>query len=300
MQPHLPRTFSYLDDKGTISSLHESELPAQPKPVVILGEPGLGKTWVLRNLARLPGFLLISASKFVTRPASTLKLPHGGTLLMDGLDELSALQDADPVCRVLGKLAEANNPPFVLSCRAAEWNGAVARQDIADDYGSAPRQLWLDPFSRQTALDFLGQRLDFAKAEILIRALEEKCLGDLFGNPLSLELFAEVARSSDRLPDTRAELIEQATRLMWRDHSDRHDKSPLVALDDPTALAAAGAICAVLVLTGAETISLRPSSAGNEDCLHVPDHRSLPGSDLARTIVGSGLFPPVDDANDSV
>jgi hypothetical protein len=295
---HLPRTLSYVDDKGTIHCVRECELLALPKPLVILGEPGLGKTWILRNLARQPGFELISAAKLVSRPASALNIPDGCTLLIDGLDELSAMRDTDPVCRVIGKLAEASHPPFVLSCRAAEWNGAVARQDIADDYDKKPRQLWVDPFSRETALEFLGQRLEPAQAEALIQALEDKSLEDLFGNPLSLELFAEVTRSKDRLPETRAELIEKATRLMWRDLNDRQDGSPLAALDEATALDAAGAICAALVLTGAEAISLRPSSAGSAGCIHIPDLRSLPGGEQARAVLGSRLFSPVPDADD--
>ena len=67
--------------------------------------------------------------------------------LIDGLDELTAARESDPVYRVLGQLIAADCPRFILSCRAADWRGAVARQDISDEYGAPPVELSLEPFS---------------------------------------------------------------------------------------------------------------------------------------------------------
>ena len=116
-------------------------------------------------------------------------MPDGGALLIDGLDELAAIRDSDPVCRVLGKLVEAGCPPFVLSCRSSEWSGAIARHDIAQDYKVAPRQLWLEPFTRKDATKFLARLLPESKAEALIEHLDSRGLSNLYGNPLGLNIF---------------------------------------------------------------------------------------------------------------
>ena len=161
MDPYVHRTLHFVDDNGKTRRIDETELATTRKPVIILAEPGMGKTWLLRRLAKLPNHVFRSAASFVAHPRPADLAPAGATLLIDGLDELSAAQESDPIYRVLGKLIEAGCPPFILSCRAADWRGAVARQDIADDYGIAPRQMWLEPFSRGKAVDFLSPHARF-------------------------------------------------------------------------------------------------------------------------------------------
>ena len=298
MQQHLPRTLTFLDVAGQRQCISDSELANLPRPLVILGEPGLGKTSLLEALAARPGFILIPATKLVHWPASALVVPDGGALLIDALDELSAARDSDPVCRILGKLVEAGCPPFILSCRASEWSGAIARRDIAEDYRSKPLQLWLDPFTRETAVAFLARTLSADAAEFVIAHLGERNIPDLYGNPLTLTLIGEVYQSNQSLPDTRVEILEASTRLLWRERPDRRMPSALATLDAEKALSAAGLISAVFVLTGADSISLKPSGAVSDDCVHVPDLHAFAGGAHAPVIMGSRLFPPVAGSDD--
>ena len=298
MDPYVRRTLHFIDDNGKTRRIDETELATTRKPVVILAEPGMGKTWLLRRLAKLPNHVFRSAASFVAHPRPADLAPAGATLLIDGLDELSAAQESDPIYRVLGKLIEAGCPPFILSCRAADWRGAVARQDIADDYGVAPRQMWLEPFSRDNAVDFLSPTLGPMKADALVTTLEQRGIPDLYGNPLTLELFAAVAAEDEALPTTRAELLQRASELLWRETNDRKRGSPLSTLDTGTAIAAAGALSAAFVLTGSEAIALNPSGALAPATLPVAELGQLPRAAQARALLGSRLFAPIPGSDD--
>ncbi len=298
MSHYVRRTLQFTDESGHARRIDETELASSRKPIVILAEPGMGKTYLLRRLEKLPGHVFRSAASFVAHPDPARLVPFGTTILIDGLDELSAAQESDPVYRVLRQLIAAGCPPFVLSCRAADWRGAVARQDIAEDYAAPPVQMWLEPFTRENAIEFLSPRLGPTGAEALVDALEARGIPDLYGNPLTLDLFAAVTANGAAIPDTRAALLEEACRLMCRETNDRRHASTLSALDIDTALAAAGAVSAAFVLTGAQAIARLPSSALDQGTLSLVETSSLPGGARARAALDSRLFAPTPGADD--
>jgi hypothetical protein len=290
MENYVQRFLTFIDPDGELSRIRDADLALIPEPVILLGEPGMGKSWMLQKVSKENNLVLRSASSFVAHPNPASLVVPGSKLVIDGLDELPAAQETDPVYRVLGQLLKAGTPPFVLSCRAADWRGAVARQDITAEYGVAPRELTLEPLSREGATRFLEATIERSRAQELIEFLEQRGMPDLYGNPLTLNLLGEVAGVNEPFPRTRPALLHRAVSVMWNERSDRHDNSPLSNLDEVTALTAAGAACAALILTGAEAISLKPSRVGGERRLHAQDLRALPGGENVRSLVGSRLF----------
>jgi hypothetical protein len=180
MPHHVRRTLTFTNDKGKFERISELDLTAVREPVIILGEPGMGKTWLLDRIAKLSGGVFRSAASFVSHPNPAALVTAGKKLVIDGLDELSAAQESDPVYRVLGQLIAAGCPPFILSCRAADWRGAVARHDISNDYGVSPREMSLEPFSRDGAIEFLQPILGDARAAEVVDYLGEKGIPDLY------------------------------------------------------------------------------------------------------------------------
>lgn len=298
MNDYVGRTLSYLSDKGEIEQIDDGALTLLDRPMIILGEPGMGKTYLLRQIAQEPGWGFRSAASFVAHPDPASLVPTGHRLVIDGLDELSAAQESDPVYRVLGQLIRAGCPPFILSCRAADWRGAVARQDISEEYGAAPIELTLNPFTEEKAISYLTPRLGAERASDVVAYLDDKGIPDLWGNPLTLNLFGEVAERQNDLPETRAKLMRAATEIMWNERSDRHDGSPLSNMDGDTALLAAGAAFAAYVLTGSEAIALKPSSAGLTGVLPISELQALPEGNAARVLVGSRLFSRITEEED--
>ncbi len=293
MVNYLSRTLTYINEKGETMSLNDDEILALGRSVVILGEPGMGKSWLLEQLAATSEWRLISAARFVAHPAPEKLVPAHGSLIIDGLDQLMASQESDAVNRVLAQLIRAGCPSFVLSCRSMDWRGASARQDIADEYLSAPIELTISPFSREQALAFLSSEMSAQESERILTHLDSAGIPELYGNPLTLGLIQELAEDGNPLPDTRAELLRLASERMWNERNDHHKGSPLAGLDKWSALDGAGALCAAFVLSGAEAITTVPSARGQALTLHVADVTVLPKAEGAEAVIGSRLFTAV-------
>ena len=152
MEHYVERTLTSRNQKGEQERIRDLEIASIPEPVIVLGEPGIGKTELLKQIGKLPNMVLKSAAAFVTHPDPAASVQAGQRLIIDGLDEISAAQETDPVYRVLGQLIKAGWPPFILSCRAADWRGAIARQEIAEEYRIAPCEVTLEPLSREDAI----------------------------------------------------------------------------------------------------------------------------------------------------
>jgi hypothetical protein len=298
MDEYVTRTLTYQNNRGEISQLDDDALANLDRPLIILGEPGMGKTRLLARLAEKHEWPLRSAATFVEHPDPARLLRIGQKFVIDGLDELSAAQESDPVCRVLGKLIQAGCPPFILSCRLADWRGAVARQDISTEYATQPLELTIEPFTEAKAIACLTPTLGAARAAGVVSYLNDQAIPDLFGNPLTVKLFGEVAEKRAVLPKTRGELMKAACEIMWSEHNDRHDRSRLSNMDEATALAAAGAACAAYILTGSQAISLRPSSAHQSNVLRVAEIQALPAGEAVRALIGSRLFAAVPGVAD--
>ncbi|SDC78757.1 hypothetical protein SAMN05444678_105238 [Sphingomonas sp. YR710] len=297
--PYVARTLSYQNAKDERVFVEDGAITDWPTPVVLLGEPGMGKTRLLEALSDSPDWVFRSARAFVDHPDPRQLVAAGQGLIIDGLDELSAASEADPIYRVLGKLIAAGTPPFILSCRAADWRGAVARPDIEREYqGMAPTEMRIEPLDRTCATAFLTCTIDPEHADEIIAYLDDKGLRDLYGNPLTLMLFAEVAAAGTTLPETRAELMRQACALMWHERSDRHDGSAPAKLDEQSALRAAGLASTALILTGAEALSFAPSRAGQIGLLSGAELQRFAGGTDVRTMMGSRLFTPVPGRTD--
>lgn len=97
----------------------------------MLGEPGSGKSDLLQFAAEEPGSTRLSAKHLTyrTEPLSAVEL-----VLVDGLDELSVRGEGDAVSFVLSRLRQLGCASLVLACRAADWDGASAEEELRTAY----------------------------------------------------------------------------------------------------------------------------------------------------------------------
>ncbi len=285
----LQRSLSYTDARGEPHLIEQSEILRLTPPLIVLGEPGSGKSTLLAMIAAQNGLTTITAKQLLRR---TSLENHGDLVVIDALDEVATAREADAVQRVLEKLAGLGHPPFILSCRSADWQGAVASHDIEADYGHSPIILTIEPLNRAKAKEFLAARLDSSKTQLLIDHLESRSLESLYQNPLTLRLLADVADENDTLPDTRGQLFETACDLLWTELAPSHEGSALSNLTRDEAIFAAGAASAVQILTNADAISLRGAAQIEEGDRSIRIVERLPHGDPARAIIGSRLFVP--------
>ena len=288
-RPFLARTLSYTDSAGESVKLRDVDLLTQIAPLIILGEPGMGKTALMRRLGTGDEVCFVTARKLLREIDPRQFVGSARILIIDALDEVSAANEGDAVDAVLRQLSYAGRPRFVLSCRVADWRSATAAAGIEEDYGAKPIESHLEPFDRETAEAFLCHSLTAERANDVISHFAKLGPIDLLGNPQTLIMLEAVAQNGD-LPGTRGALYERAVAELRREHRAEKAATPLAKLDEATALDAVGAAFATLIILGKEAISVAPSGTVAEGDVHVGDISSLPGGAAIEALLGSRLF----------
>src|SRR4051794_19290126 len=86
--------------------------------VVLLGEPGLGKSTALRHEAGAEGGEVVTCREAM----SGVPLPIGGTVYLDALDEYRTGENGkDKVLQLANILSASKNHRWRLTCRAEDW-----------------------------------------------------------------------------------------------------------------------------------------------------------------------------------
>lgn len=83
---YIPRTLSWVYTALKNQTVRDQEIVSRfSEPVVILGDPGIGKTWLMEELGKADGLQFIRAT-------SLLRQPDGSDFVMiDGLDEVASI-----------------------------------------------------------------------------------------------------------------------------------------------------------------------------------------------------------------
>jgi len=189
--PDLPRTFRSDGERRDLAAL--ADVPC----LVILGEPGMGKTYTLGKLRGQQGgwhdLGIVESLKDAT-----------GEVFLDGLDEAPD-GSARATRRLLHELPRDTRPR--LTCRSAAWTPAIEkrfRERWPDLVVATLLPLEHDALTARGDLDFLG-----------------KVPQELLGNPLTLFLFWRL-RNRDELPRTRREAFELGVATLFEEENLSH------------------------------------------------------------------------------
>ena len=151
-----------------------SDFAAVPN-LVLLGDPGAGKTYLLHEVAKAEGARFLKARSFLSTPAQSLS---GQALFIDALDEQRAGRaDQNTIDEIVRKLFEVNPSKVWISCRVADWLG---KSDLAglgpyfEQYGEPP-VLLLETLSASEQLDVLAsQGVDWVAAAAFLSEASER------------------------------------------------------------------------------------------------------------------------------
>lgn len=249
----------------------------------------MGKSALTEWLGVQVGYRRCTAKQLIRHANPTSLLGNARVLVIDALDEVPAQRDGDAVDLVLSALGKLDYPPFVLSCRVADWRSATGLEAIRQDYGQAPLELHLEPFDSDQARAFLAQRLgDNDQAAAVIAHFEDRVLDGLLGNPQTLAMIADVAAAGP-LPEHMSGLFEAFVEVAWSEHSARQPDAGLRSLGRDAILDALGAAFAALILGGKSTISRQPVHALEADDLPLAEVAVLPGAAQLGIALGSRL-----------
>ena len=231
----------------------------------------------------------VHAAELVRAEEPASLMPDEGHLAVDGLDEIASPGTGSALDAVLEQLREMNNPPFILSCRTAEWRDAADRARIEDSRAGEAVTLYLAPFSDDEAQSFLEHEFPGAQVHALLQNLKNRRLAHACRNPLVLHLFGEAVRRGSGLPETRTELFARACRAML-DRDDRHGPAQLARRDEDDLLLASGAICATLLLRDLLGMHDGPRAETPAGFLNVADMEGLPFASAAADALATRMF----------
>jgi predicted NACHT family NTPase len=164
--------------------------------IVLLGDPGAGKSHLFRTFADTEHGRYVTVRTFLATPV----MAKGEKLFIDGLDEKRAGRgDRDTVDALVGKLFEAAPSNVRLSCRAADWLGEsdlASLQPFFDQSGGTPAVLGLATLSEHEQLAVLtAHGLTVTEADAVLKQAEERGLKEFLKNPQNLLMLMRIVRS---------------------------------------------------------------------------------------------------------
>lgn len=277
---YLPRRLS---SDGKFYS--EAELLSASNYIVILAEPGAGKTELMNSLAQQLGSTVVTASKF----RYGLSNFDNASLIIDAVDELARV-NASGLYELLGK-AESIKPTHVyLSSRSSEWDNA-ATQAFKEFIGCSPLVVWLCEFdvAEQRAIfehyvpgeDFLAFQTEVTRFDLEM----------LLPNPQFLKLFADAYIESERhFTDKRSIFAQAVERLAKEANSTVARTNPVLSTTQK--VYRSSEIFAKILLSGSEGVC---TSEATEDRMYPLLASLFSGNPASEGILATRLFKPGDD-----
>jgi hypothetical protein len=251
--------------------------------IVLLGDPGAGKSHTFRELAAACGGRYLTARAFLTLPVQNT----GEILFVDGLDERRGGRgDRDTLDALAAKLIEADPAAVRISCRVADWLGKSDLVSLEPFFegrgGMAVLALEaLTPDERRAVLTDNG--MSQAEADALLREAEERGLAEFLDNPQNLLLLRRAVQSG-AWPKTRRDLFEMATRLMLQEENSERARTGSGVYSGEELRLPAGAALAARLISDIEAISL----ADQQGTETIPSYRTLPFFEPGKTIAALG------------
>ena len=240
---YLPRKVLVLDKTYT-----EDELLADSKFIVVLAEPGAGKTELLNSLANKLGTSAVTANFFGHVGATTESCP----LVIDAFDELAKI-DKTGIHQILVNARKSNPTHLIISSRSSEWD-AAATHTFKEYFGLLPsvvRLCELNDAEQEAIYEHHLQRKDFSSFQAEVSRFD---LETLLPNPQFLKLFADAyVESEGHFKDKRSIFVQAVERLAKEVNSTVARVGSQISTNQKIEIASE--VFAKLLLSGAEGVS---------------------------------------------
>ncbi|MGG7445059.1 hypothetical protein ACQ3G7_03090 [Kosakonia oryzendophytica] len=208
---YLPRILTANPVSG--KTYTEDELLQASPHVIILAEPGAGKTELMHSLARRLSTQPIEANAFRYRTDNECGRP----LVIDGFDELAKIDKAG-IHQLLAQALRAKPTHLIVSSRSSEWSHSSTSQ-FRKIFNVAPLVVYLCEFS-QDELRMLFRHLhpdeDF---DGFVREAKRFGVDVLLSNPQFLHLLAAAYTESNGHFSSREALFSQSVRYLAREEN---------------------------------------------------------------------------------
>jgi hypothetical protein len=256
---------------------------AEQKNLVLLGDPGAGKSHLFRESAAAVGGRLVTARAFLNIPT----FPADEVLFIDALDERRAGRgDRGTIDAIIQKLFAIVPAKVRISCRVADWLG---ESDLAAfqpyfDLGGGVVVLGLERLSGdEQRVVLMAQGMDQVEADTFLREAESRGLADFLENPQNLIMLVNAVKTGS-WPARRSDLFELSTRLLLSEPNREHSRAGGGVYSVDELRHTAGAICAARLISDVAGISF----AEHESDVDVPGYRTVDFLETAKVQAALG------------
>lgn len=255
--------------------------------VVVLAEPGAGKTELLKNLAESFNTDRTRANVFRTRP----DVSRCEVLILDGLDEVAKI-DLSAIDLIFAKASNMSPSLVVFACRASEWEAPRYKGLIKDYFGVEPTIYHLVAFSEAEQRSYFQGIAHDQSFDVFNVQASSLDLTPLFGNPLFLKLFTLAYMDNPHGFESKKNVFEGAILNLAKEHNlelpgnVRPSSAVLVNYGEE--------IFAKLLLSGSEGFSSQESHADQKFPFLFDLISKADGAQL-RYLMDTGLFKLADN-----
>ncbi|WP_020484752.1 NACHT domain-containing protein [Methylomonas sp. MK1] len=237
--------------------------------IILLGEPGAGKTYLFRNGADHEKGNFISSRNFTIHADENFS---NKPIYIDALDEKRSRTDQpDSIDEIIKHIKQIKPSKVRLSCRVADWLGETDLELFKPYFDATGGYcvVILEALNEDGIDQILSEKNIANPTEFKAKAFE-KGIETMLSNPQTLIMLADTVKNG-QWPSTKTELFENATDLLLLEHNSNHKHKRLAAYKIDQLKDAAGAACAVLLITDIEGISLLTNADNSYADIPYPD-----------------------------
>jgi len=266
----------------------ETELLRRAKLIVVLAEPGAGKTDFLTNIAKLLGAESVRAARFRTNAYT----PSPGPVVIDAMDEVARIGENE-LNDIIVKASNHFTGTAIFASRSGEWETARTKF-VEECFRLTPTLIHLEAFNRNEQKLLFENEFPGENFEAFATEADRFDLTPLLGNPEFLQLFGHAYLENDRRFSGKLRIYSDAAKRLGQETNESRSTRgrPDVAL----MIKQAGSVFARLLLSGASGISLKERI----------DDRNYPYTGIVAAEVSGGLdylldsklFKPAANANE--
>jgi len=259
--------------------------------IVLLGDPGAGKTHLFKQFAALQEAKYLTVRHFL----SGVPIDNQKTLFIDALDEKrSASNSSDVVDDIVRRLFSQTPQNVRISCRSQDWLGESDLSAFLPYFELTGGYvvLHLQSLSKEEQTAIL-QANGVEHPEAFLAEAEKRDASEFLYNPQNLLMLAEAVKEGN-WPRTRSELFHSATQFLLTEHSQEHTRLTSGIYTSDELEYPAGSICALRILSDVSGVSLLPNDIRPE----YPSYRTI--SFFSHEIIRAALSRRVFSAGDEL
>lgn len=258
--------------------------------IVLLGDPGAGKTHLFRQFSAFHGANYLTVRHFL----SGVPIDNQKALFIDALDEKrSSHNSSDVIDDIVQRLFSQTPQKVRISCRSQDWLGETDLSAFLPyfEQNGGYVVLHLQQLSREEQTAILHAHGIEHPENFLVEA-EKRSAYEFLHNPQNLLMLAEAVKEGN-WPRTRSELFRSTTQLLLTEHSKQHSRQNAGIYTSDELEHPAGCICALRILSDVSGISLLPNDIRPE----YPSYRTIPffSREIIRATLSRRIFSSGDE-----